>query len=374
MDIGVLGGGNAGAAVAAHLKLLGHKVRLYDAFPAAIKDIIDNGNVIDLGGNLSVQGQARIDKVTLDLAQAVQGAEILICATPAHVHKLLARDVAPYLQPDQTLVLYPGRTGGVLEFRKVLVENGGTAEALIVETQTIAYACRKTGASVNVFGYKQHLEFSGLPSNRLAHFERRIQSIFPNWTAAKSLWHTSLHNIGMLFHPAPTLLNLGRMESGIPFDYYIDGFTPTIAELVEQLDTERLAVASALGLELPTVKQWLESSYGCSGESLYQSLQNNRSYVGIRAPQLADPAAKLNLRYVIEDVPTGLVPTAALAARLQVPTPGINSMIDLADTIYRKDFRQIGRNLAQLGMVNHTVEQIKGLTIDPPIQTTSRRW
>ena len=49
-------------------------------------------------------------------------------------------------------------------------------------------------------------------------------------------------------------------------------------------------------------------------------------------------------------------------------------MIDLANTIYRKDFRQIGRNLAQLGMVNHTVEQIKGLTIDPPIQTTSRRW
>lgn len=39
MRFGVLGGGNAGAAVAAHLKLLEHQVGLYDVYPAAIQEI-----------------------------------------------------------------------------------------------------------------------------------------------------------------------------------------------------------------------------------------------------------------------------------------------------------------------------------------------
>jgi opine dehydrogenase len=357
----ILGGGNAGAALAAHMKLLGHTVQLYDAFPAAIRDIQRNDNTIHLQGNLPVTGDARMDLVTVQLAEAVQDAEILICTTPAHIHKLLARDLAPLLKPDQTLVLYPGRTGGVLEFRKVLAEHGGPADALIIETQTIAYACRKTEASVNVFGYKQELAFSGLPTRRLDEFEQRIQRIFPNWSKAASLWHTSLHNIGMLFHPTPTLLNLGRMESGVPFDYYIDGFTPSIAKLVEQLDSERLAVAKGMGIELPTVQQWLQSSYGCTGSNLYAALQNNQSYVGIKAPQLKHVDDKLQLRYVVEDVPTGLVPVAALGARLQIPTPTIDAIIDLANAFYRTDFRKTGRTLAQLGLEGYSLDELRNL-------------
>lgn len=373
MRFGILGGGNAGAALAAHLKLLEHDVCLYDAFPAAIKDIQENSNVIELQGKVPVTGQARIDTVTVDLAKAVAEADILICATPAHVHKILARDIAPHLRPEQTLVLYPGRTGGVLEFRKVLLDNGGTPAALVVETQTIAYACRKSGHRVNVFGYKQQLEFAGLPAERLGTFENLIRQVFPNWSAAASLWHTSLHNIGMLFHPAPTLLNLGRMESGVPFDYYIDGFTPSIAEMVQRLDDERVAVAAAMGVVLPTVKQWLESSYGCSGADLYQSLQNNASYVGIKAPQLSDATAKLQLRYVIEDVPTGLVPTAALGKKFQVPTPNIDTVIDLANAFYQADFRQTGRSLTQLGLSELTDDQIRSLQVPPPGESKYRR-
>lgn len=84
--------------------------------------------------------------------------------------------------------------------------------------------------------------------------------------------------------------------------------------------------------------------------------------------------AKLQLRYVVEDVPTGLVPTAALCARFQVPTPSINAVIDLANTIYQVDFRQTGRSLAQLGLANLTVEQIKALQVEPPVRTENLRW
>lgn len=359
----ILGGGNAGATIAAHLKLMGYTVSLYDAFAAAIQDIQQNNNTIHLEGNLSVTGAAKIDVVTLDLQQAMHHADIMICTTPAHIHKLLARDVARHLKSNQVVVLYPGRTGGVLEFRRVLQENGGPADALVVETQTIAYACRKTGASVHVFAAKQELPFSGLPQERLDAFEQCIDKAFGNWRRVSSLWETSLHNIGMLFHPTPTLLNLGRMESGTPFDYYIEGFTPTIAGVVEQLDQERVAVASAMGVKVPTVLQWLEASYGCKGNNLYEALQNNQAYVGIKAPMLKQPSDKLQLRYVIEDVPTGLVPTAALGERFGVATPSMNAIIDLAGVIYNQDFRASGRALRQLGLDGVSLDQIQSLTI-----------
>ncbi len=371
---GILGCGNAGAAIAAHLKLLGHHVSVYDAFPAAIDVVLQNGNRIELLGNAPVVGVAQMDLASHDLGQVVSGSEVLICTTPAHIHKTLARDVAPYLRSDQALVLYPGRTGGVLEFRKMLAEYGGATDALIVETQTIAYACRKSGSSVNVFGYKHEIPFAGLPDERLNKFQKQIQAVFPNWTRAPGLWHTSLHNIGMLFHPGPTLLNLGRMENGVPFDYYIDGFTPSIAKLVEQLDSERLAVATAMGITLPSVQQWLQTSYGCRGSNLYEALQNNQSYKGIKAPQLKQIDDKLQLRYVTEDVPTGLVPVAALGSRLQVPTPTISAIIDLACAFYVQDFRKSGRNLNQLGLEDLTIQQIKMLECQPPLRIHNQRW
>lgn len=279
------------------------------------------------------------------------------------MHRYLARDLAPLLESEQALVLYPGRTGGVLEFRKELIANNGVGDAYIAETQTIAYACRKSGNAVNVFGYKQEIPFAGLPSARQDDFAMRIKQVFPNWKVAPSIWHTSLHNIGMLFHPAPTLLNLGRMESGVPFDYYIEGFTPSIAQLVSQLDEERLDVASALGIELPNVCEWLQTNYGCQGSNLYETLQNNQSYIGIKAPALKSLNDKLQLRYVIEDVPTGLVPVAALGNLLGVKTPNLNAIIDLANVLYQRDFRSLGRNLDQLGLSSCSAESLRNLEL-----------
>ena len=358
-SIAVIGAGNAGATLAAHVKLLGGRVSLYDAFPEAMETIVAAGNTIRVEGNLDVTGDARIDVVTESLPEAIAGAEIIICTTPAHVHKYVARDIAPHLRAEQVMVLNPGRTGGALEVRKVLAEHGGP-EVLVVETQTIAYACRKSGATVHVFGVKDAVPFAGLPAARIPDFTRQIQAVFANFVPAPGgLWQTSLGNIGMLFHPTPTLLNLGRMEHGDPFDYYIDGFSPSVAGLVEKLDTERLRVASAMDVDVPSALDWLKASYGTHGDRLYEALQNNKAYVGIRAPQIKSDQQKKGLRYVIEDVPTGLVPVAELAASFRVNVPTIQTMIDLAGAMFEMDFRATGRTLRQLGLDGMSPKAIK---------------
>ncbi len=357
----IIGAGNAGSTVATHLKLLGKEVRLYDVIESQLAPIIENNNIVTLTGNINVTGDAKIDLVTMNLAEAIEGTELIICTTPAHVHKFVAKDLASCLVSGQILMLNPGRTGGVLEVRKVLQKQGCQADVTVVETQTILYACRRDGATINVFGVKQKISCAGRGTGMSRFFEI-IQTVFPQFVPAENgLWDTSLNNIGMLFHPTPTLLNLGRMESGQPFDYYIDGFSPSSAYTVEKLDAERLKVAEAVGVKLPTAVEWLESNYNAVGENLYEALQNNDSYRGIRAPLLTDIESKKGLRYVIEDVPSGLVPVSELGKKFGVETPTIDTIINLANTMFDADFRASGRNLDQLGLKNMTPDEIRNL-------------
>lgn len=357
----IIGAGNAGLAMAAHLKHVGGEVSLYDVVEAQVAPVIDNDNVINVSG-VSFTGDYKIDQVTLNLAEAVEGAALIICVTPAHTHKFVARDLAAHLVSGQMLLLHPGRTGGALEVRHLLKESGCQAEVLVMEAQTLLYASRKKEATVNIFGLKQKVTCAGLPSEQSQRFFDLLTPLISQFSPAESIWHTSLHNIGMLFHPTPTLLNLGRMESGQPFEYYTGGFSPSIAALVEKLDGERLAVAQAMGISLPTVVQWLEDSYGVVGQNLYQALQIAPNYKGISAPLLDTIEAKMGLRYVVEDVPTGLVPVSELGKKFGVETPAIDTIISLADVLFEADFRAKGRNLEQLGLAALAPEAIKNLS------------
>lgn len=298
--------------------------------------------------------------MTENLAALVDGADLIICTAPAHTHRAVATNLAPFLQPGQIVMLNPGRTCGALEVRRVIADHGGPAEPVVVEAQTLVYACRRSGTGVHIFGLKEKVVCAGF--GNLEKFYEIIREPMPQFVPAEQgIWETSLDNIGMLFHPTPTLMNLGRMESGQPFDYYIDGMTPSIAFLVEKLDAERCAVAEAMGIRIPTAVEWLRNSYGAEGSSLYEAVKSNRSYVGITAPQLDGIDAKKGLRYVIEDVPSGLVPISDLGKKFGVATPSIDLIIELANTLYEADFRSSGRTLDRLGLAEMSAEEIRNL-------------
>lgn len=358
----VIGAGNAGSTYAAHLKTLGRRVHLVDKSPAQLQPLLANDNRLRLNGQLECPEPVRVDLVSDDLSAALAGTEYIICTVPAHFHAELARELASVLVAGQKLLLSPGRTAGALEVQHVLAENGCAAGVVVVEAQSILYACRRTGTDVQVFGLKQRVPCAGPRTADLAGFFAGLQEVFPQFVPAEGgLWETSLSNIGMLFHPGPTLLNLGRMESPARFDYYTEGFSPSVAAVVEQLDRERLAVARAMGLELPGVVAWLTENYGARGPGLYEALQSTQAYQGIQAPRLDGIDGKRTLRYVVEDVPTGLVPTSELGRAFGVPTPGIDTVIQLAALMYDRDFRSEGRNLQRLGLDGATPQTILAL-------------
>ena len=350
----VLGAGNGGQAMAAYLALQGYEVNLYNRSELRIKAVKKAGG-INLNGVFS--GFGKLAKVTNDIKEAIENVEIIMVVTPAVAHKYLARITSPYLKDGQIIVLNPGRTGGALEFKNTLESNNCLADIIISEAQTFLYASRVIGpAQARIFGVKNKVALAAFPSIKTRQVIDKLVPVFPQFYPVENVLKTSLDNIGAIFHPAPTLLNMAWIETTEgSFNYYQDGISPSIARVLERLDDERLEVAEALGVESCSAKDWLRMSYGAKGRNLYELLQNNEQYHGLSAP------ADLKTRYIFEDVPMSLVPIASIGEMLSIETPTINMIIDMANIVHDLDYRQIGRSAISLGLEGLTVTNILNL-------------
>lgn len=351
-SIAIIGAGNGGTAMAAHIASLGGAVHLCDLFPQYLKGIQNAGSIelTDSGKTIKVTPAM----VTSDVKAAIQGVKLIMVVTPAFTHKMIAEACWDALEDGQIVVLNPGRTAGALEFLKTIRACGCGKDVVVAETQTLIYSCRKTGdAAVSIYGTKQSVKIASFPGNRVQEVVDALHPFYTQFTPAENVLITSLSNIGSMFHPTPILLNIGRIENdNRGYRYYWDGITPSVAGLIEQLDAERLAVAKAYGISIPSAMEWLKKSYPTHGESLYACIQNNEAYKTIQAPKT------IQARYMTEDVPTGLVPIAALGEAAGVPTPNINAVITLACALYKRDFRKEGRSLENLGLTGMDQKEI----------------
>ena len=104
MEIAVLGGGNGSAAAAVDLTDQGHAVRYWrrNAEGQAALQARDNTLTLkDFRGDRLV----RIPTVTTDIATAINGAELIVCPTPAVAQADIARALAPHLSDGQVIFL-----------------------------------------------------------------------------------------------------------------------------------------------------------------------------------------------------------------------------------------------------------------------------
>ena len=346
----ILGAGNGAHAFAAHLGMLGVEVNIYNKFPEELAAIRERGAVEAEG---ALEGVGPVNKATTDIAEAVAGAEVILVVVPAFAHRFMAEALAPHLVDGQVITLHPGRTGGALEFARVLEERGVKARVMIAEAQTLLYACRISGpARVSVKGMKREVAVAAFPARDTGAVLERLRPVLPQFIPAANVMETSLDNIGAVFHPATVLLNTGRIEGKVSFKFYVDGMTETVTKTLAKIDGERVAVARALGLEMETAADWLRRVYGSRGETLHELLHNTRAYQEIAGP------TSMQVRYVLEDIPTGLVPIASLGESLGVATPACRTMVDLACLLYDRDFWAEGRTVQNLGLAGLNREEM----------------
>jgi opine dehydrogenase len=350
----VVGAGHGGKAMAAHLALMGFPVTLFNRTFQNIKVIKARGGIELISYEGGPHGFGELVNATSDMGEALRDAEVVMVVVPSTAHIDIARAAAPHLRDGQIVILNPGRTGGALEFAQTLKKNQCECDVTIAEAETLIYASRSEGpALARIFRMKESVPLAALPATRTSQVLEVIHQAYPEFIDGTSVLHTGLNNMGAIFHPALALLNAGRIESTRgDFQFYIEGVTPSVAEVLEALDRERVTVAASLGIRARTAREWLKMAYDAGGSNLYEAIHNQRGYYGIQAPPT------LFHRYITEDVPMSLVPIAALGQRYGVSVRGMDSIIRLACIAHRTDYWRRGRTPDRLGIGDFSVNEL----------------
>jgi opine dehydrogenase len=368
----VIGAGHGGKAMAADLASRGFHVNLYNRSAERIREIALRGE-IELERENGTFCVGRPAAVTSDVAEALNGADAIMVVVPASGHREIARRCAPHLRDGQIVILNPGRTGGALEFRQILDRMGCTADVVVAETGTFIFASRSTGpAQARIFRRKNAVCLAAFPAIRTGHVLEGVCEAYPQFIPAPDVLHTSLDNMGAIFHPALTLLNAGWIErTKGEFQFYIDGVTRSTAHVLEVLDRERVTVAAALGVRARSALGWLKEAYSAKGDTLYEAIQANPGYQGIQAPR------NLRHRYILEDVPFSLVPMISLGGQFGVGTWAIDAMVRLACVAHGTNYFQRGRTVKDMGLTGLRVSEVKRYVEEGwvnPVYAVTEKW
>lgn len=341
MRISVIGAGNGGQAMAAHLSLMQHTVYLFNRNAERIEPIVQT-KTIQLHG--VINQTVKINNIGTSWQEAIQEQEIIMVCTTADAHHDVAKQIAPFITENQIIVLNPGRTLGAIAFSYYLSKYS-TKRVYIAEAQSLIYACRNTGAnSVSILGIKKYVPLAAYPSSDTPYVLQVLNPIFNAFVPAQNSLTCGLNNIGAILHPCISLLNAQSIAHGQLF-YFYRNLDADTASLLEQLDQERLALGSALNLSLISLSEWVSLAYeNIQGHTLVEKIKNNPAYYDILSPKT------LHSRMMLEDIPTGLMPMIDLGIQFNVEMPLMKSICTLCQTLLNNKFEKEARLLHSIGL------------------------
>lgn len=335
----VCGAGHQGIAMAGYLALNGERVVLWNRSKEHIKKIAEDHKIYCHG---IVKGTALIETASDEIKDVVS--KFIMVTVPSNAHADVAQKLAPYVDKDSIIILNPGRTFGAIDFAANLKKYGVKKMPHIAETQTIVYTCRKSSEnSATIFAMKEKVAIASLQKNDIEWILSQMPACLKSYFISESsVVTTSLSNVGMILHCVPVLMNVGWIENEkVNFKYYYDGISKSVAHVLEKMDCERIKVARQIGCRVESTEEWLKRIYKLEGTGIYECIRNNSAYREIDAPPDLE-----HTRYILEDVPEGLVPVEYVGKQLQVDVSTISLVIDLANVVYDTDFRKLGRQIS----------------------------
>jgi len=221
------------------------------------------------------------------------------------------------------------------------------------------YSCwRLAPTRIRPIVRKKFLQIAAFPGSRIGPVFARLGPLFPHAVAAETIISTGFTNANAMLHVANVVANVGKIDRGEGYKFYAEGVTPSVARVYQAINAERVAVAAAFGAQVPTLEDWFERTYRVRGASLSETCQllttnSDGPYQATGTPK------SLDHKYIAEDVPVGLMPMSALGRTAGVPTPLIDAVIALAQTMAGKDFAAEARTLDRLGLVGMDAAQIR---------------
>jgi opine dehydrogenase len=349
LPISIIGAGNCGCAFAADLASRQFDVLLYGD-PNHSRNIRAIGQNGFLASESAVQGRY-CPAITCDIAEAVSFSRYLIIAVPSYAHAGIIRQLAAFDLRNHVVVAINANFFALSARQLLRAKN-------ILETNASPYASKAEDGTVLVMGVKKTLAIAALPTTVEDAVRVDLERIFPTkleWCS--NVLEVSLQANNGVIHPAPAILNTGWIETtGGDFSFYSEGISRSVGKVVEAVDRERLAIASAFGFRLQTFLEEMTNfygdPYGTISEFAFHTTVHNATKV---APK------NLTHRFVSEDVPYVLVPWYELGMNVGIEARAMRSLVEIASAINGVDYFSLGRNLKSLGLERTTREDILAL-------------
>jgi opine dehydrogenase len=273
-------------------------------------------------------------------------AEAVLVAVPGYGHRHVLDAAAPHLRESQTVVFSSHMSLAALYLERLLGKRGvATPIAALATTVTTG---RQTALdAVRVGSIRAELDVAVLPVSATARGLEVCRALFGDRFRPRSgLLAIALSNVNAQNHLAIALCNLTRMELGEDWGQSLH-ITPAVARLIEALDGERQAIATAFDLSVRTIHEHFHLSFDVP----MGPLDVMAHALAQRPRDVAGPTT-LDTRYVTEDVPFGLVPTIRLAALAGVRVPVHEGGVALMSALYGRDFEAENDILPQLGALS----------------------
>ncbi len=346
MIITVLGGGNGSFAAAADFALHGHEVRLWRRDADAVAQQRAEGSRIVVKDSRG-RHDAKLQLVTTDIAEAVRGAELILCPAPAFAQQDIARALAPHLTDGQVVYLPPATFGSFI-FAKAMHDAGNRADVSFAETGTLPWLTRKHGPfEVAITIRAKRLPTGVFPLRNADHALAVIGKAFPNAIEpCGDALSGALMNAGPIIHPPLIVMNAGPIEHFERWDIHKEGTQPSIRRVTDALDAERIAIREALGYRGAHFP--LAHHYATEGEEWMYGRGSHD-----RLTDSGDWRERLVLaehRYMREDLRVGLSFMVSVAQLAGVATPLAKAFLAIGGAICGEDFSRDGRTLQSLGL------------------------
>ena len=338
--VAVVGAGNVGCALAAHLAISGVEVRLCNRSTFRLQAIRDAGGITLTG---AVEGFGLVSMLTDSVAEAVDDVDVVAVTVPSPALPHFAGDLAETTSDDQLILLDPGHSGGALYLAAEMERRGGRRNRRICQLSTASHGSRLTGpASVGVFGLAR-VTLASIPIDATEDCYSVIDELLPGQVdTAASVLELDMANMNAVMHPAQMVANASWIEATAgDFHVYQEGSGRAVSRVIEAVDAERLAIAAALDVPAISFVEFLHQAGYTTADAaaagrVHRALQEGDAIRSVKAPPT------LEHRYLHEDIGWGLVPWMALAEVAGVPTPTMAALTQLGGAMNNIDYRSSG--------------------------------
>ncbi|ESY64121.1 NAD/NADP octopine/nopaline dehydrogenase family protein [Mesorhizobium sp. M0051] len=340
MRVSILGAGAIAYGLAACLAEAGHDPMLWSPSGERTKALA-TGELLKATGAVEATVSARIAK---DCKEAIAAADVVMVALPANGHKKVVDAAAPYLREGMPVIISSHSSFGALYLSRQLAER--KVRLPIVVWGTTLVTGRQSGPTeVHVASVRQKVDVATLPFDAMNQGFRLCTTLFGDrFVKRDGMLAIALSNLNPQNHLGIALLNLTRMEKGEQWSQ-AGNVTPAVGRFIEALDAERLAIAARFGIAVRTVEEHFSLSFHVPMATVSEMNQEmDRQGRGGLGP------STIESRYVLEDVPFGLLPTALLGKISGNPAILHEAGISIFSAAYGRDLKADNDILPALGI------------------------